>query len=55
MERTTAYPAALVLIHATKGLTKKGVVPLESAIDNEVYFKELNAQAFAIKEKSVGY
>lgn len=52
MERSTAYPAALVLIHATKGLTKKGVVPLESAVDNEAYFKELTSQAFPIKEKT---
>jgi len=51
MERTTSYPAALVLAYAVRGIAQKGVVPLETAIDNRPYFEELNATAFKITEK----
>jgi lysine 6-dehydrogenase len=49
MERTTAYPAALVLIHAAANKAKKGVASLEVALDNESYFKDLVEQAFPVK------
>lgn len=41
MERTTGYPAALVLVHATEGKAKKGVIPLENALNHEAYIQEL--------------
>lgn len=41
MERTTGFPAALVLIYAARGEALKGVVPLETAIPNKKYLKEL--------------
>lgn len=43
MERGTGFPAAHVLLHATQGKTKKGVVPLEKALnEQELYLEELS-------------
>ncbi len=41
MERSTAYPAAQVLIHGAQGLAKKGVRALEAALDNRSYLEDL--------------
>lgn len=49
MERTTAYPAALVLLHAARGKAQKGVVALETALDNQAYFDELLTHGISIK------
>ncbi len=49
MERTTAFPAALVLIHGVRGQAQKGVVPLESALNNRLYVDELSASGITIK------
>jgi len=49
MERTTAYPAALVLLHAARGQAQKGVVPLESALDNQAYLDELLTHGIAVR------
>lgn len=42
MERTTAYPASIVLIMITQGKTEKGVIPLEKAIDPFEFITELS-------------
>lgn len=49
MEMGTGYPAALVLIHAARGEAKKGVVPLESALNNKRYMEELVKNGLPIK------
>lgn len=49
MERTTGFPAALVLIHCARGDAQKGVVPLEQAIRNSSYFEELNRNGLVVK------
>lgn len=51
MERTTSFPAALVLIHCAQNRAKPGVVPLETAIDNASYLKELVESGIAIKRR----
>jgi len=51
MERCTSYPAALVLVHAVSNRAKKGVTPLETAIDNKSYVRELVATGLRIQEK----
>lgn len=51
MERSTSYPAALVLVHAVSGRAKKGVVPLETAIENKTYVSELVATGLKIQEQ----
>jgi lysine 6-dehydrogenase len=49
MERTTAFPAALVLLHAARGQAQRGVVALETALDNQAYFDELLTHGMSIK------
>ncbi len=51
MERCTAFPAALVLIHAVQGKTKKGAVPLEVALQNQEFLSDLNAHGLRIVTK----
>lgn len=41
MERTTGFPAALVLIYAARGEAQRGAIPLEKAIPNKKYLREL--------------
>jgi lysine 6-dehydrogenase len=50
MERGTGFPAAEVLIHAAEGHTKKGVVPLEVALNNENYLNNLKTRELKITE-----
>jgi lysine 6-dehydrogenase len=49
MERSTSYPAAQVLIHAVKGLSKKGVLALELALDNKRYLRDLDQSDLKIR------
>jgi len=49
MERMTAYPAALVLILSAQGKNEKGVTPLEKALNNELYMKQLPSLGIAVK------
>ncbi|MBN8554325.1 MAG: saccharopine dehydrogenase NADP-binding domain-containing protein [Deltaproteobacteria bacterium] len=48
MERSTAYPAALTLILSVRGKNKKGVQPLEVALDNETFMKEIGSHGLKI-------
>jgi len=49
MEMGTGYPAALVLIHAARGQTPKGVVSLEKALNHDIYIQELIKNALPIR------
>lgn len=49
MERTTAFPAALVLQTIVKENKARGVSPLEKTIDASSYLKELERRGFNIK------
>lgn len=51
MERTTGFPAALVLIYCARGQAKKGVIALETAIPNADYTKELISNGLEIKQQ----
>lgn len=53
MERSTSYPAAQVLIHAVKGLSKKGVVPLELALNHSSYLRDLSRSDLKIRGLSL--
>jgi lysine 6-dehydrogenase len=41
MERTTAFPAAIVLAHVASGAAPRGAIPLEKAMSGEVFVREL--------------
>jgi lysine 6-dehydrogenase len=49
MERTTAFPASIVAIMMARGLTPKGAVPLEKAVDPELFMPELAARGFDLQ------
>jgi lysine 6-dehydrogenase len=51
MERSTAFPAALTLILSVRGKNKKGVQPLETALDNDTFMAEIGAHGLKIDRR----
>jgi lysine 6-dehydrogenase len=52
MERSTAFPAALVLMLSVRDKNKKGVVPLETGLDNDLFMSEIGQLGLKIKSSS---
>lgn len=49
MERSTAFPAALVLILSVRGENQRGVIPLEVGVNNDLFMKEIKDLGLNIK------
>lgn len=52
MERSTAYPAALVLMLSVRGENQKGVAPLEVGLNNDLFMSEIGNLGLKIKASS---
>ncbi len=50
MERTTAFPAAIVLRYLASGDAEKGAVPLERAVPGDLFLRELARRGIAVTE-----
>jgi lysine 6-dehydrogenase len=50
MERTTAFPAAIVAAMIARGELERGVIPLERAVPPEPFLVELVRRGFALQE-----
>jgi len=51
MERVTGWHAAIILEMAAQGRARKGVVPLEKAVDPAEFVAEAKRRGFEIKEQ----
>jgi lysine 6-dehydrogenase len=50
MERTTAYPAAIVLAYIASGAAPRGAIPLEKAMPGDLFMGELGRRGIPLKE-----
>lgn len=50
MERTTAFPAAIVLAHLATGAAPRGGVPLEKAMPGDLFIRELARRGIPLRE-----
>ncbi|RME73644.1 MAG: hypothetical protein D6776_06700 [Planctomycetota bacterium] len=50
MERTTAFPAAIIAAHLASDRAPRGAIPLERVMDGEAFVAELRRRPFAIRE-----
>jgi len=53
MERTTGFPAAIVAHHLVRGLSPKGAVPLEKAIDPARFLADFKKRGIPFREYRV--